>query len=135
VYCEDKYVYVLNVDDLLFADDYEPDQLKGKAYNGGALLLSNPKLDFGKVSTSKTGDILKFEEKPELDILVSVGHYVFKPSKIMNLLSDVGSLEHQTLQYMADKGMLKGLNYNGIWGTVNNYKDLMNVKRLLRSLK
>jgi len=130
---EGKYFYVCNCDDILITDEYNPHDLIDYAYNGASILLAKPTLRFGKVTVNSSNDVLKFKEKPELNIWVSAGHYVFKSSKILPYLPDKGDLELQFLQKLADKKMLKGLKYkNGLWIPLNNYKDIIRIRELLK---
>ena len=129
----DNYVYVCNCDDILITDSYDPHDLIDDAYKGASILLSKPMLRFGKVTLNKLGEVLKFKEKPELKIWVSAGHYAFKPKKVLRYLPDKGDLELQALQYLADKKMLRGLKYtNGLWIPINNYKDVIRIRGLLK---
>jgi NDP-sugar pyrophosphorylase family protein len=53
---------------------------------------------------------------------------VFKKSVIERFFPDEGDMEHQTLQILADKRMLRGYAYNGLWLTINTMKDLLAVR-------
>ncbi len=121
---KDDKVYVMNVDDIVF---YNPRELYEYADKGAAILLAKPKLPFGKVTTEGTY-VLRFEQKPLLDFHVNVGHYVFKKSIIEKNFPEEGDMELQTLQNLADKRMLRGYIYNGLWLTINTMKDLITVR-------
>jgi len=131
---ENNYVYVMNVDDIILDESYNSDELKNLAQKGGALLVARPTIGFGQVELSPFQDVIRFIEKPEIDLLVNAGHYVFRKDKIHMLLPEVGSLEYQTLQKMADENMLKGSVYNGIWRTLNTYNDWVEIKKLMKKV-
>jgi len=120
----DKKVYVMNVDDIVF---YDPKELFKYANKGAAILMAKPKLPFGKILTSNT-HVIRFEQKPQLDFYVNAGHYVFQKSVIEEYFPEKGDMELQTLQILADKRMLKGYEYKGLWLTINTMKDLLAVR-------
>jgi len=124
---KDARVYVMNVDDIVF---YDPKELYEYSDRGAAILMAKPRLPFGKIQTQDTY-VLRFEQKPLLDFYVSAGHYVFKTTVIKKYFPDEGDMELQTLQNLADRKMLRGYRYNGLWLTINTYKDLIQVKNIL----
>lgn len=117
-------VYVMNIDDIVF---YDPRELYEYADKGAAILIAKPKLPFGRVTTASTY-VLRFEQKPSLNFYVNAGHYVFKKPVIERHFPEKGDMELQTLQNLADKRMLKGYLYNGLWLTINTMKDLITVR-------
>jgi len=124
---KDERVYVMNVDDIVF---YDPKELFEYSDKGAAILMAKPRLPFGKIQTQDTY-VLRFEQKPLLDFYVSAGHYVFKTTVIREYFPDKGDMELQTLQNLADRKMLRGYRYNGLWLTINTYKDLIQVRSIL----
>jgi NDP-sugar pyrophosphorylase family protein len=119
-------VYVMDVDDIVF---YDPKELYPYADKGAAILMAKPKLPFGKVQTQNTY-VIRFNQKPLLNFYVNAGHYVFKTSVIRKYFSEEGDMELQTLQKLADKKMLRGHRYNGIWLTISAMKDLIQVRSI-----
>lgn len=126
---EGKRVYVFNCDDIVF---YDPNLLWKEAYLGGAILVTRPKSNFGKVVFDNAGNILRFEEKPILPWYVSCGHYVLKTEVIKNYFPDKGNLELNTFQRLADKKLLRGYEYSGLWLTINTKKDLDRAREFLK---
>lgn len=124
VHIKEKRVYVMNVDDIVF---YDPKQLDEYADRGAAILMAKPKLPFGRIQTANT-HVIRFEQKPQLNFYVNAGHYVFKTSVINRYFPDEGDMELQTLQNLADKRMVRGYPYNGLWLTINTMKDLIRVR-------
>ena len=131
---KEEYVYVMNVDDIILDEKYTTNGLEKLSQGGGAILVSKPTLGFGQVELSPYQDVIRFIEKPELDLLVNAGHYVFNINKTSKYLPEKGSLEYDTLKVMAYKRMLKASVYNGIWRTLNTYKDLMEIKKLMKEV-
>jgi NDP-sugar pyrophosphorylase family protein len=128
---KDKKVYVMNVDDIIF---YDPKKLCKYAVKGAATLMAKPKLLFGRILTSNTY-VTRFEQKPLLDFYVNVGHYVFVKSVIEKLFPEKGDLELQTLQFLADKRMLRAYAYKGLWLTINTAKDLYKAREYFKHRK
>jgi NDP-sugar pyrophosphorylase family protein len=124
-----RRVYVMNVDDIVF---YDPKKLYDYADKGAAILMARPQLPFGRIYTSNT-HVISFEQKPRLDFYVNAGHYVFKKSVIAKLFPDKGDIEAKTLEVLADKKMLRGYPYEGLWLTINTMKDLLAVREYFKT--
>jgi NDP-sugar pyrophosphorylase family protein len=125
---QEKRVYVMNVDDIVF---YDPRELYEYADKGAAILMAKPRLPFGRIQTQNT-HVVRFEQKPRLNFYVNVGHYVFKTSVINRHFPDQGDMELQTLQNLADKRLVRGYPYNGVWLTINTMKDLIDAREHLK---
>jgi len=124
-----KVAYVMNVDDLVF---YDPNELFDYAGKGAGLLLSKPQIPFGKVTLANGIDVIRFQHRETLDFYVSAGHYVFKKSAVQALFPDKGDFEFTAMQRLADKKMLQGYTYHGMWFTLNTMKELMAVRRFFK---
>jgi NDP-sugar pyrophosphorylase family protein len=122
-------VYVMNVDDIVF---YDPKELCKYANKGAAILMAKPQLPFGRIYTSNT-HVISFEQKPQLDFYVNAGHYVFKKSVIERLFPEEGDMEVHALPMLADKRMLRGQQYEGLWLTINTQKDLLAVREYFKT--
>ena len=122
---EEDRAYVMNVDDIVF---YNPTELYEFSDRGAAILMAKPTLPFGRIQTADTY-IIRFQQKPILDFYVSTGHYVFKKSIIEKFFPEKGDMELQTLQILADKRVLRGYPYNGVWLTINTMKDLLAARK------
>jgi NDP-sugar pyrophosphorylase family protein len=125
-------VYVMNVDDII---TYDPARLMKEAYLGGAILVTRPKSGFGKVQFNAKGTIIKFEEKPKLPWCCSVGHYAFKKKILDKYLPDKGNIELETFPKMAHKKLLRAIEYDGIWITINTIKELEEARKALPAIK
>jgi len=119
-----RRVYVMNVDDIVF---YDPKELYNYVNKGAAILMARPQLPFGRIHTSNT-HVISFEQKPQLDFYVNAGHYVFRKSLVEKLFPEKGDMEASTLQMLADKKLLRGYAYEGLWLTINTMKDLFAVR-------
>jgi len=128
--CREEYVYAMNVDDVLLGD-YDPSQLVQHADKGGAILIAKPRLQFGRVEIDN-GFITRFVQKPFLDFYVSAGHYAFKTNVIRQNFPDKGDFEKETSPTLASLRMLRGYQFDGLWVTINTYKELLDVRNLLQ---
>jgi len=124
-----KVAYVMNVDDLVF---YDPNELFDYAGKGAGILLAKPQIPFGKVTLANGIDVIRFQHRETLDFYVSTGHYVFKKSAVEKLFPDNGDFEFTAMQRLADKKMLQGYTYHGMWFTLNTMKELIDVKRFFK---
>lgn len=124
-----KVAYVMNVDDLVF---YDPNELFDYAGKGAGILLSKPQIPFGKVTLANGIDVIRFQNRETLDFYVSTGHYVFKKSVVTKLFPDKGDFEFTAMQRLADKKMLQGYTYHGMWFTLNTMKDLLDVRHFFK---
>ena len=121
--------YAMNVDDIVF---YDPRKLYEHASRGAAILLAQPRLLFGKITTRRN-IVTKFEDRPLLDIWVSAGHYVFSNKLVQEYFPDKGDFERKTMQKIVSNKSLGGLKYMGDWLTVNTIKDLVKIKKYLET--
>ncbi len=124
-----KVAYVMNVDDLVF---YDPNELFDYAGKGAGILLAKPQIPFGKVTLANGIDVIRFQHRETLDFYVSTGHYVFKKSAVKTLFPDKGNFEFTAMQRLADKKMLQGYTYHGMWFTLNTMKELIDVRRFFK---
>lgn len=118
---QDSRVYIMNVDDIVF---YDPNLLVKEAYLGGAILVTKPISGFGRVEFDNANNIISFEEKPEMPWSTSCGHYAMKKDVLMKYLPNKGDIEVCTFPSMARSKLLRVLEYEGKWITINTYKDL-----------
>ena len=124
-----KVAYVMNVDDIVF---YDPNELFDYAAKGAGILLAKPQIPFGKVTLENGINVIRFQHRETLDFYVSTGHYVFKKSAVKTLFPDKGDFEFTAMQRLADKKMLQGYTYHGMWFTLNTMKDLMEIRRFFK---
>jgi len=128
--CREEYVYAMNVDDILLGD-YDPLQLVQYADRGGVIVVAKPRLQFGRVKI-ENGLITRFVQKPFLDFYVSAGHYTFRTDVIREHFPDKGDFEKETSPTLASLRMLRGYQFDGLWLTINTYKELLDVRKLLQ---
>jgi D-glycero-alpha-D-manno-heptose 1-phosphate guanylyltransferase len=121
--------YVMNVDDIVF---YDPNELFDYAGKGAGLLLAKPQIPYSKVTLENGINVIRFQQRETLSFYVSAGHYVFKRSTVEKLFPENGDFEFTAMQRLADKKMLQGYTYHGMWFTLNTMKELMQVKNFFK---
>jgi D-glycero-alpha-D-manno-heptose 1-phosphate guanylyltransferase len=124
-----KVAYVMNVDDIVFCD---PNELFDYAAKGAGILLAKPQIPFGKVTLENGVNVIRFQHRETLDFYVSTGHYVFKRSVVAKFFPDKGDFEFTAMQRLADKKMLQGYTYHGMWFTLNTMKELREVRQFFK---
>lgn len=122
--------YVMNVDDIVFCD---PNELYDYAGKGAGILLAKPVLPFGMVTLQNGINVIRFQHRSTMDFYVNAGHYVFKKAVVEKYFPEKGDFEFTTMQRLADKKMLQGYTYHGMWFTLNTMKDLLQVKSFFKS--
>jgi len=126
---EGGLAYVMNMDDIVF---YNPNELFDYASKGAAVLLAKPTLPFGRVTFGNGTEVIRFQHRSTLDFYVSAGHHVFKKAIVAKYFPDQGDFEFTTMQRLADKRILHGYVYHGMWFTINTMKDLIQARTYLR---
>jgi NDP-sugar pyrophosphorylase family protein len=125
-------VYIMNVDDIVF---YDPNTLVKEAYLGGSILVTKPISGFGRVEFDNADNVTQFIEKPEMPWSTSCGHYAMKRDVLMQYLPDKGDIEVCTFPSMVGSKLLRALEYEGKWITINTFKDLEKAKGELHATK
>jgi len=122
---EGDIAYVMNLDDIVF---YDPNELFDYASKGAGVLLAKPTLPFGRATLGTGTEVIRFQHRSTLDLYVSAGHHVFKKAIVKKYFPDQGDFEFTTMQRLADKRILNGYIYHGMWFTINTMKDLIQVR-------
>jgi NDP-sugar pyrophosphorylase family protein len=112
---------------------YDPNILYDYAGKGAGILLAKPVLPFGMVSLQNGINVTRFQDRSTLDFYVNAGHYVFKKAVVEKYFPEKGDLELDTMQRLADKKMLQGYTYHGMWFTLNTMKDLIQVRSFFKT--
>jgi len=94
--------------------------------------VNNPK-DYG-VAMLQGKKITEFIEKPKNEAgsyLISAGYYIFEPEIFKYISRDMKSIEKDLFPKLAEKGLLNGYPFQGIYLNVNTKKDFEKAKRIL----
>ncbi len=124
-----EIAYVMNVDDVVF---YDPNELYDYAGKGAGILLAKPTLPFGMVSLQNGINVIRFQHRSTLDAYANAGHYVFKKAVVEEYFPEKGDFEFSVMQRLADKKMLQGYTYHGMWFTLNTMKDLLQIRSFFK---
>ncbi|RLE86798.1 MAG: hypothetical protein DRJ67_06335 [Thermoprotei archaeon] len=133
--CEEEYVYALNCDDILL---YNPKDIFRMARKVVTVVITRPRSPWGVVLL-RGAQIAGFTEKPMLDFWVSAGHYLWHRESAIEALPFKGDLERYTLPMLAANGLAWAYKLEPgvkpVWLTVNNYKELLYVRKVLAELE
>lgn len=131
---ESPEFYLMNVDDIILSDSYEPEELLKvlEKHEGsmGSVLLGKTRFPFGIVETLSSR-VTGFRQKPVLDFKICSGHYALTREGVERYFPERGDFESSALPSMASDGALFSMMLDGDWITVNNLKQLEAVKNRL----
>ena len=82
----------------------------------------NPRSPFGIVELDGKGAVSSFREKPNLDVWINGGFFVFE-RKVLDLLAGDPVLEEGPLETLAAEGELMAYRHTGFWKCMDTYKD------------
>jgi NDP-sugar pyrophosphorylase family protein len=132
----DEFFYALNCDQFT---DFRLSQLfdhhissEQKPSPLATILLIQPVCPFGIVETGENGLITSFKEKPRLNLQTNGGIYLFHKN-IKSYLAD--NIETVTFVNLSKAKRLQSVFYRGFWDTINTYKDLGRVEKVLKKNK
>lgn len=94
--------------------------------------VSNPR-NYGCVAL-EGNKIKEFVEKPKTEFksyLVSAGYFIFEPEIFRHISRNMRSIERDLFPKLADRGMLSGYAFQGLYLNVNSRADLQRAKALL----
>jgi len=120
-----RYLYMCNCDDIVFYDPNTLVSCSAVDSAGVSVLLGKARSPYGRVWLNEDYRIVRFEEKPILPYLVSLGHYCFDRAIVERYFPDQGDLERVVMGDLVQRGVVKGLVYDGVWLTVNNLKQYL----------
>ncbi len=87
------------------------------------LTTTRPRSGFGILDLSPSGQVQRFEEKPQLDNWVSVGFFMFNRKVFDYLDGDECILERSPLERLAREGQLMAYRHEGFFYCVDTYRD------------
>jgi NDP-sugar pyrophosphorylase family protein len=117
--------------DILTTLDYE--ELLAAHHEGGHVMtiathVRRSKVDYGVIhldtSSSSARRVVDFEEKPETEIVVSMGIYIFEP-RVLDFIPDSGPFDiPDVIRALLDAGETVGaLPFEGFWLDLGRHED------------
>jgi NDP-sugar pyrophosphorylase family protein len=126
------WVYVMNCDDFIFGD-YNPTQIPHDDTDLISLLVTHPRIGFSLVHGN--GKVRNFERNPILkNINVMCGHYAIN-KELYNKIPKKGSIETLLMTHLATEGKIRLVPLSAKWMTVNNKKELNEMREFLCQIK
>jgi glucose-1-phosphate cytidylyltransferase len=94
-----------------------------------------PRSRFGVLGTADNGQVLAFNEKPELEGWASAGFFVFE-RKLLEYIDDDGcALESRPLERLAGEGELMAYHHRGFFFAMDTYREYLYLNELWQSGK
>jgi glucose-1-phosphate cytidylyltransferase len=94
------------------------------------ITVTRMRSQYGTVDVDAAGLVRRFREKPVLpEVLINAGFFVFEAEAIAN--HDGHSLEEDVLPTLASAGELAAYPHGGFWRSVDTFKDLQELERLV----
>jgi len=89
----------------------------------------HPHLKYGQVKLGKKGDIISFQEKPQLKDLVNGGFFVFQKEFFAYLDEDC-VLEREPFEKTVEDKQMALYKHEGFWFAVDTYKDCLEINTM-----
>lgn len=130
-YVDDDVFIATNGDEITDIDVESFARFHNEGGKVATVALSPLKSPFGVVQLDGQRNIVRFQEKPVLrDYWVSMGVYVFEDT-IKEYLPVKGNVETESFPRLAREGKIRGYTHDGLWRTVNTFKDLQELEATL----
>jgi glucose-1-phosphate cytidylyltransferase len=78
---------------------------------------------FGVMDIGKTGEVIRFREKPLTEDFVNAGFFVFEP-QVLDFLDETCVLEQGPLEELAHSGDLFAYRHHGFWQPMDTYREM-----------
>ena len=98
-----------------------------------ALTTVNNPMDYG-VAMLQGKKITEFIEKPKREAgsyLISAGYYIFEPEVFKYISRNMKSIEKDLFPKLAEKGLLTGYPFQGMYFNINTIRDYEKAKKML----
>ena len=92
-----------------------------------------PTSRYGVMDLDPRGNVMRFEEKPELNAWISAGYFVLNRGVFDYLDGDDCIFEREPLQRLADDGQLAAFRHTGSFHTMDTYREYQELNQLWRS--
>lgn len=88
-----------------------------------------PLSPFGLLQLGNDGQVVRFQEKPQLQEWVNGGFFVFE-REIFNYLTEDSILEREPFEVLAREGQIMAYKHLGFWRCMDTYKDTITLNSL-----
>ena len=95
----------------------------------------HPRSRFGMLDTANNGQVLAFNEKPELTGWASAGFFVFERKLLEYIDDDSCSLESKPLERLAAEGQVMAYRHPGFFFAMDTYREYLFLNELWQSGK
>jgi NDP-sugar pyrophosphorylase family protein len=130
-YVNSDVFFALNGDQITSIDLNDLADFHMKNSSVATMAVANLRCPYGHVEIDDKNNISGFVEKPVcFHMCCNTGIYVFN-RKILTYLPESGDIEKTAFMTLARAHLLKAYPYNGLFVTVNTYKDLIEANKQL----
>ena len=129
-----KYILVCYGDTLV---DLSIDKLlkfHSKNRNLSTISTYETKTNFGIVNFNSKGLVTSFKEKPNLNLWINVGYFIFEKNKLLKYCNSFKSFKN-LLIYLGKKKKIKAFKHFGNHITINTAIELEEAKRNIKKFK
>ncbi|MFP6570912.1 MAG: glucose-1-phosphate cytidylyltransferase [Dehalococcoidia bacterium] len=92
-----------------------------------------PTSRYGVMDLEPNGNVMRFEEKPELNAWISAGYFVLDRRVFDYLDDDDCIFEREPLQRLADEGQLAAFRHSGSFHMMDTYREYQELNHLWNS--
>ena len=95
----------------------------------GTVTVLRPASHYGVLEFNRERMVVRFQEKPRLDVWINGGFFVFE-REIFKHLTDNCVLEGEPLERLSKDAQLAAFPHEGFWASMDTYKDFQELNRL-----
>lgn len=109
--------------DINYGDFYDYHKKNGSVFTIGSFRRTD-KIDYGLLHQNENGELIKFEEKPDYNFLVSMGVYMVSKDVMQYVPNDTFfGFDHLMYKLLEEKRLPKIYEYNGYWLDIGRPSD------------
>ncbi|HID08447.1 MAG TPA: glucose-1-phosphate cytidylyltransferase [Armatimonadetes bacterium] len=131
-YINTERFFVTYVDGLADIDLHALLQFHLQHKRLATLTTVRPISPFGILNLNESNEVVEFHEKPQLDLWINGGFFVFE-RRVFDYLGENDDLERETLVQLATERQLMAYRHTGFWACMDTYKDTVVLNQLWES--
>ncbi|KAF2519768.1 NTP transferase domain-containing protein [Flavobacterium salilacus subsp. salilacus] len=109
--------------DMNYSAFYDYHKENGAVFTIGSFRRTD-KIDYGLLHQNENGELIKFEEKPDYNFLVSMGVYMVSKNVLQYVPEDTFfGFDHLMYKLLDEKRLPKIYEYNGYWLDIGRPSD------------
>jgi len=129
-----KFVLLCYGDTLLDLNVNKLIKFHQKINNVNTMTIFEASTDFGVVEFNSKNLVTKFSEKPNLNLWINVGYFIFERDELIKLCNRFSSFK-SLLNFLGKKSRIKAFKHNGKHITINSAIELEDAKKKIKAFK